>query len=167
VSVELILVRHAIAFPRNPIRWPDDRLRPLTPRGKQKFRKAAAGLAKWLPEVDHVLTSSLVRARETANVLTEHAHWPKALDCPQLAPASDPDALLAVLRKQKGQRIALVGHEPDLSTLVSVCLPGAAGAGALEMRKGGVTCIFFETQPSAGMGALTAFLPPRALRAMR
>jgi phosphohistidine phosphatase len=167
VSVELILVRHAIAFERNPQRWPDDRLRPLTRAGRQRFRKAAEGLSRWLPEVDCVFTSPLVRARDTATLLTEHAGWPKARECPALAPRSDPEAVFAFLRRQRGKRIALVGHEPDLSTLAAACLPGSPGASAFEIKKGGVVGIDFEGRPSAGTGVLTAFVPPRMLRAMR
>jgi phosphohistidine phosphatase len=167
VSVELILVRHAIAFERDPLRWPDDRLRPLTPAGRQRFRKAAQGLSHWLPEVVRVFTSPLVRARETATLLAEHAGWPAAVECPPLAPRSDPEVVLTFLRKHRGKRFALVGHEPDLSTLVSVCLPGSASARAFESRKGGLVCIGFEGRARAGAGVLVAFVPPRVLRAMR
>jgi phosphohistidine phosphatase len=167
VSVELILVRHAIAFERNPLRWPDDRLRPLSPAGRQRFRKAAQGLGRWLPEIDRVFTSPLVRARETASLLTEHAGWPAAVECPPLAPKLDPEAVFTFLRKQRGQRIALVGHEPDLSTFASVCLPGSGSARGFEIKKGGVVCIAFEGRASAGTGVLAAFVPPRVLRAMR
>lgn len=167
MSVELILVRHAIAYERNPLRWPDDRARPLTPAGRQRFRKAAEGLGHWLPEVDCVFTSPLVRARETATLLTEHAGWPPAVECQALAPRSEPAAVFAFLRRQRGKRIALVGHEPDLSTLGAACLPGSPSARALEMKKGGILCLAFESRPSAGSGLLTAFVPPRVLRAMR
>jgi phosphohistidine phosphatase len=167
VSVELILVRHAIAFERNPLRWPDDRLRPLTPAGRQRFRKAAEGLAHWLPEVDGVFTSPLVRARETATLLTEHAGWPAAVECPALAPRSDPEAVFTFLRRQRGKRIALVGHEPDLSALTAACLPGSPSARSFEIKKGALVCLGFEGRPSAGTGVLTALVPPRVLRVMR
>jgi phosphohistidine phosphatase len=167
VSVALILVRHAIAFERNPLRWPDDRLRPLTPAGRRRFRKAAEGLSRWLPEVDRLFTSPLVRARETATLLTEHAGWPAAVECPPLAPRSDPEAVFTFLRRQRGKRIALVGHEPDLSTLATACLPGSPSARSFELKKGGLVCIEFEARPSAGTGVMIAFVPPRVLRGMR
>lgn len=167
MSVELILVRHAIAFERDPQRWPDDRLRPLSPAGRQRFRKAARGLARWLPEVDRVFTSPLVRARDTATLLTKHAGWPAAAECPALAPRSEPEAVFAFLRRQRGTRIALVGHEPDLSTFAAACLPASLSERSFEIKKGGILCIDFEGRPSAGAGVLTAFVPPRVLRAIR
>jgi len=139
----------------------------LSPAGRQRFRKAAQGLGRWLPEVDRVFTSPLVRARETATLLTEHAGWPAAVECPPLAPRSDPEAVFAFLRRQRGKRIALVGHEPDLSTLAAACLPGSPSARSFEFKKGGLVCIDFEARPSAGTGVLTAVMPPRVLRAMR
>lgn len=167
LSLEIVLVRHAIAFERDRARWRDDRQRPLTPEGKRKFRKAAAGLAKWLPKVDCMLTSPLVRARETAALLTEIARWPRAVDCPELAPGGNPTAVLALLHVQKVKRIALVGHEPDLSALLSVCIGGSDSTLPVPMKKGAIACIFFSAQARAGKGVLTAFIPPHALRKMR
>lgn len=167
MSMELILVRHAIAFERNRQRWPDDGERPLTPLGKQKFRRAAAGLAKWLPKVERVLTSPLVRARQTAAILSETARWPKATDAPELAPKSSPAAVLAMLRKQKARRIALVGHEPDLSELLAACITTSGTHLSVTLKKGGVVCVHFARDGRPGAGTLVAFIPPRALRRMR
>src|SRR5687768_7039978 len=65
---EIYLVRHAIAAVRGP-QWPDDDLRPLTDRGISRFKKAVEGLAAMDLVVDEVLTSPLVRARQTADLL--------------------------------------------------------------------------------------------------
>jgi phosphohistidine phosphatase len=166
VSLELILVRHAIAFERDRARWYDDRERPLSPEGKRKFRRAAAGLARWLPKVDLLLTSPLVRARQTAELLTVVARWPKATECDALAPGNAPTDVLAALRTYQATRIALVGHEPDLSELLSACIAGAARVTS-EMKKGGIACVFFGAEPRAGHAVLRAVIPPRALRRMR
>ena len=167
MSVELILVRHAIAFERNRERWPDDRERPLTPAGKEKFRRAARGLSKWLNKPTRLITSPLVRARETANLLTASARWPKATERSELAPEVEPSKVLSMLRTQRAKRIALVGHEPALSALASFCVAGAGTSVAIEMKKGGVARIRFEGDVRPGKGILVALLPPRALRAIR
>jgi phosphohistidine phosphatase len=103
---QIILVRHAIAEPRDRARWPDDRKRPLTPHGRQRFRKAAAGLARWLPEMDLVLASPLTRARQTAAILREVAGWPAARISARLAPHGKSPAVLALLEQQQARRIA-------------------------------------------------------------
>lgn len=164
MSLEIILVRHAIAFERDRARWRDDRERPLTPAGKRKFRTAAAGLAKWLPKVDSLLTSPLVRARETADILTQIAGWPKAIEVAALAPESSPTAVFAMLRRQPAMRIALVGHEPALSTLLSACIAGSGGNLPVKMKKGGIAHLAFLADVRPGKGVLSAFVPPRLLR---
>jgi phosphohistidine phosphatase len=167
MSRELILVRHAIAFERNRRRWPDDDLRPLTPAGQQKFRRAAAGLTKWLPRVDRVLTSPLVRARQTADILRTAARWPKAAEAAELAPEAGVSSALEMLRKQRARRIAIVGHEPDLGALLTACIAPAGSRIAMLFKKGGVACVKFPRDVRAGAGTLLAFVPPRALRRMR
>jgi phosphohistidine phosphatase len=166
MSLEIVLVRHAIAFERDGARWRDDGQRPLSPEGKRKFRKAAAGLAQWLPKVDAVLTSPLVRTRQTAELLTDVARWPKAVDTAELAPNGSPVGVLAMLRTHREKRIALVGHEPCLSELLTLCLAGPETRPCAPMKKGGVACIMFADDIAAGKGTLTAFVPPRALREM-
>jgi len=66
-TIELYLVRHAIAAERGP-KYPDDRLRPLTPAGAKKFAESIPGLSEMDVVIDFVLTSPLVRARETAQI---------------------------------------------------------------------------------------------------
>jgi len=95
MTLEVIVVRHAIAFERDRRRWPDDALRPLTPAGKRRFRKAALGLRKWSPRVDAVLSSPFVRTRQTAELLTKFAGWPAAIECSALVPGTPP-ALMPV-----------------------------------------------------------------------
>jgi len=166
MSLEVILVRHAIAPERDRARWPDDGERPLSAEGKRKFRKAVAGLMKMVPKVDALLTSPLVRTRQTADILTSVAHWPKAIDTPELAPNGSPLAVLTVLRGRKERRVAVVGHEPRLGELLALCIAGAEARPFAPLKKGGVACVVFEGEVAAGKGTLTAFVPPRALRKM-
>ncbi len=69
-SYSLYLVRHAIAAERGE-QYPDDAKRPLTTQGMTRFRKAVRGLAELDVEVDLILTSPFVRARQTADILSE------------------------------------------------------------------------------------------------
>ena len=157
----LYLVRHAVAEDRGPT-WPDDTLRPLTARGQRRFAKAAAGFVRLEGLPDRILTSPLVRARQTAELLASAADDTPIDTLPSLSPDEPPAVLLAHLRRVPADRIALVGHEPDLGELAAVLL-GASRP--LPFKKGGMCCIDVEWQGKP-TGTLVWFLSPAALRRM-
>lgn len=164
--MDLLIVRHAIAFPRNAKRWPDDAERPLTAAGIRRARRAAAGLKRILKRPDVVLTSPLVRARDTAKIFSQTARWPEAVECEALAPQGQLDEVLEAVRRQgaKAECVAVVGHQPHLGRLLAHCLRGNARAEAFELKKSAVVCLQFEGSPAGGRAMLTSLLPPRALR---
>ena len=164
--MELLLVRHAIAFERDPRRWPDDDERPLCPRGIERARQAAAGLKRLTQRPARVLVSPLRRTRQTAALLSRYAGWPEAVPCEALRPGTAPGTLLAQLPRSRNARLAVIGHEPDLSALLALCLDGGPRRG-LTFRKMGVACVSFPGAARAGGGELAGFLPPRLLRAAR
>src|SRR5260221_7017303 len=94
--MDLLIVRHAIAFERDRHRWRDDGARPLSPAGIRRARKAAAGLKELSKAPDRVLTSPLGRARQTAQILTDVAGWPQAMEGPELSPPAPPAAGVAL-----------------------------------------------------------------------
>ena len=163
--MELLIVRHAIAYERNAKRWPDDGARPLSPRGVMRARRAAAGLKKLAVRPVRVFTSPLERTQQTALILTQYASWPKALPCQLLLPGSPPQELLALLARTRGQRLALIGHQPDLGRLIASCLPGTTGSAAFDLRKMAVALIVFADAVRAGHGELRWLVPPKFLRA--
>lgn len=164
--MELIILRHAIAFPRDPKRWPDDTERPLTMEGVKKARRAAEGLKRIGKRPARVLTSPLVRARDTAAIFTQAARWPEAEECEELSPGASPEAVLEVLRRRTAESgcIAVVGHQPHLGRLLALCLRGDARAEAFELKKSAVVCLQFEGPPRARQGILEYLLTPRILR---
>ena len=163
--MELLLVRHAIAFERDRLRWRDDALRPLSPRGRQRMQRAAAGLRRLGIVPTRVLASPLARARQTAEILAREAHWPQASVAGALAPAQPVGQLLRTLAAQRVARLAVIGHEPELGHLLAHCLGGIAGAMQVEFRKGGIACLAFDGAIRPGGGRLCWLLPPRMLRA--
>jgi len=169
--MDLLIVRHAIAFERNARRWPDDGARPLSPEGMVRARKAAAGLKQVAERPRCVLASPLVRAQQTAAILTEFAGWPKATQCAALAPHEPPEKVFAALAAQKEKIVAVVGHQPGLGTLLAACLSARARGGvnpqAFELKKMGAVLISFSGAPRAGGGVLQWFVPPRILRAAK
>lgn len=165
--MDLLIVRHAIAFERNPRRWPDDRARPLTPEGARRARRAARGLKRITDCPKQVLTSPLARARQTAAILTECAGWPEALECAALSPETSAETLLGTLPAQPDELIALVGHQPGLGRLIALVLPGAGRPQAIELKKCGVVLLSFDGIARAGRARLRWLLAPGVLRAVR
>ena len=157
----LYLVRHGIAEERGP-EWPDDTLRPLTERGQRRFSRAAAGFTRLEGAPDRIVTSPLVRARQTAELLSQATGCDgiDALDA--LAPGRPADEVLAKVHRLRAERIALVGHEPELGQLAAFLL-GASRP--LPFKKGGICRIDVEWRAGA-KGNLVWFLSPAALRHM-
>jgi phosphohistidine phosphatase len=165
--MELMIIRHAIAFGRDRHRWRDDAARPLSPAGVRLARKAAGGLKEFTKAPDRLLCSPLVRARQTAQILTDVAGWPQSETAAELAPGQPVPAVLSLLGKDRKMRIAIVGHQPDLGTLLAACLLGDGAALAIEMKKNAVACVSFEGAPRAGGAALKWLATPRMLRGLR
>jgi phosphohistidine phosphatase len=162
--MRLILFRHGPAGERDPLRWPDDHARPLSDKGVERTLEAARGVLRLERGLTHVISSPLVRARQSAELLAGHAGL--ALEdagMESLAPGGSWRRTLTALEALPvDARIALVGHEPDLGKLAGVLLFGAPRA--LTLKKAGACSIDFETHAVAGAGTLRWFLPPRALR---
>ncbi len=165
-GLELLIIRHAIAFERDRHRWQEDSARPLSPAGIRRARKAAAGLEKLTDRPQRLFTSPLLRARQTAQILTDVAGWPAAEEAAELAPGEPVLAVLALLGKDPGKLTAVVGHQPGLGHLLAACLLGG-GPLTVEMKKNAVACVCFAGKPRAGHAALKWLATPRMLRALR
>jgi phosphohistidine phosphatase len=165
--MDLLIVRHAIAYDRDPHRWREDADRPLSPAGIRRARKAAAGLKQLTPRPDRLLTSPLVRAKQTAQILVDIAGWPAPEEIPELSPGEPALAVLALLAKQRAKLTAVVGHQPGLGQLLGTCLLGGGGSLPIEMKKNAVACVSFEGKPRPGHAALKWLATPRMLRALR
>jgi phosphohistidine phosphatase len=160
---ELLIVRHAIAHERNSVRFPDDDERPLTRAGKERFSRVARALSVWFAPPDELLSSSLLRAKQTARILTREARFPKAVMLSELRPETATAQLIASLTQRRAKRVAIVGHEPSLSLLVAELLNANRFALRVPLKKGGIALIAFRGQLKPGAGTLIAFIPPRAM----
>src|SRR5579859_1729995 len=114
--MQLWLVRHAVAAGRDEFEGPDAE-RPLTDKGRRRFREFCDCLADEAPLPAALLSSPLLRAVETAEILAKAAGLKKSeiVFTDLLAPGVDVKALLAFVRDQGGDFVGLVGHEPDMS----------------------------------------------------
>lgn len=162
---ELYLIRHAVAEERGDA-WPDDNKRPLTDEGIARMRKAARGLADIDVTIDIVLSSPLVRARQTAEIVAAALDpRPSLVNVDSLAPDGSFSAIVADLEKHgRKPRIALVGHEPAIGELAARLI---GSRHALEFKKGAICRIDLDELPPAGPGDLRWMLTPKILRALR
>jgi phosphohistidine phosphatase len=157
----LYIVRHAIAEERGD-EYPDDSLRPLSSKGIERFQKVARGLRALDVSIDRILSSPLVRARQTADILAHEVDGrPTIVEVRALLPDGGYDEVCAALESCRGlSSIALVGHEPSIGK-IGARLVGLRSP--LEFKKGAVCRVDVETLPPAGPGALRWFAWPKIL----
>ncbi len=159
----LLLVRHADAGERDPARWPDDTLRPLTEKGRKIQGQVVKALrdAGVAPEV--VLTSPWLRAAQTAELLTQGLGIAPPVPAPALAAEPDLGALDAAVGPRKSKAVvALVGHSPWIEELAALLLTGSAAGLAIDFPKSGVLGVEVDRVDAKG-AALRFFLRPKML----
>lgn len=162
VAMDLLVVRHAIAA--DPADYSDDAARPLTPEGKKKMRQIARGLRRSVPAIDVLATSPLIRAVETAEIVSAEYEGIAPVVAPVLAPGHGPAAVAQWLESQRRHDVvAVVGHEPGLSRLVSWFLAGSERS-FIELKKGAVCRLTFPGAIAAGSAILVWALAPSQLR---
>jgi phosphohistidine phosphatase len=153
--MDLILLRHGKADDTNP---GGDRARELVAKGRQQAHRAAKLLkhAEILPEI--VLTSPLVRARQTADEFCQTAGIPSPVIQGWLACGMHPESAMKELAGfSEFKRVAIVGHEPDFSNFIEWIL-GVSG-GAVMVKKGAIACL--RVNPPARHGTLKYLIPPK------
>lgn len=155
--MQLCLVRHAIAAERGSA-YPDDRQRPLTADGRKRMAESAAGL-KRLFAAKVILTSPLLRARQTADVLSR-AYGIEPVLVEALG-TGDHSGTLKACKKSTDATI-LVGHEPWMSELLSLLLTGSTEAMASVFKKGAAACVS-TSNPPAPRGAVLEWLAQPAM----
>ena len=158
-DMDLLLLRHGTAEDHgHPL---GDGARALVEKGRHQSRNAGKFLARigCLPEI--VLTSPLVRARQTAEEFCAAAGIGEPVEAGWLACGMDPESALEELRAYgEFGRVMIVGHEPDFSELIGHLV--GAGAGRVRMKKGGVALV--RLYGTLHWGELRFLLPPKTMR---
>src|SRR5262249_22387905 len=148
------LIRHAEAAPLGENGIENDEQRPLTDTGRAQCGPVASALRRMGVRISSLLTSPLVRARETAEGLC--ASWgddsPSIVECKSLSPGGKRRKIVDQVRDQHADTIGLVGHNPDLSELAG-WLIGDKNAG-IDLEKAGLACVEFDGPPGKGKGTL-------------
>lgn len=162
--LELYLIRHGIAA--DPTEHSSDASRPLTEEGKQKTKKVAKRLSSLNLHFDLILTSPLVRASQTAEILQETGLSDQMEESHDLACDGDFHSWLVWLekwRKTGGTRLALVGHEPNLGNWAELLVWGEE-RGHLVVKKAGIIGLQLPaTGMPVGRSQLFWLTPPKLL----
>jgi phosphohistidine phosphatase len=136
----LYLVQHAEAKTEK-----EDPARPLSDKGAKDIRKVASHLSKLNPMISRILYSKKLRAKQTAEILSEYMRPAEAAtESDGLAPLDDPSAWvgrLKYLTASVTENIVLVGHLPHLGKLASQLLCGDTEHNVISFKMGGVACL--------------------------
>jgi phosphohistidine phosphatase len=160
-TMELYILRHGTAEELSASG--KDRDRELTTEGIEETQASGKALRALKVHFDLILASPFARAWKTAEIIAEEtgANASVLRRCEALSSGAGVPGILAELKKQKCGSLLLVGHEPELSHLISILLAGSAGLG-IQMKKGGLCRLTF-TSPEPGHSRLDWFFPPKIL----
>jgi len=162
--MNLYLLRHGIALEPGEFSGADG-LRPLAPLGVERTRAAAAGFRRLAGPAERIVSSPLLRARQTAEIFAEILRCADGVEtCECLAADREAGEALAWLKRQPLRNTLLVGHMPHLGRLAAALVWGR-GDSPLALKKAGVCWLTFEAAPLAGTGQLECLLSPGVLRA--
>src|SRR5262249_1023716 len=165
--MDVYVIRHGIAHELGEKNEFMDEKRTLTSDGRAKMREAARGMARLGIALDLMLTSPLVRAAETAEIVADALGLKKNDIRPaaSLSPGSAPETLFADIKATNAHSIALVGHQPDLGDLVSRIVAGSGGL-SIELRKGSLCLVNVTETVPALRGNIRWLIQPKQLRAI-
>ena len=165
--MELLVIRHGVAEEREEFAatGKDDSLRPLTKEGRWKMERGARALRHALPSLNVIATSPFTRAAQTAKIVAAAYDDVDVERVDALTPDRRPQDFLAWLRKRDaGDRVAAVGHEPHLGALVYWLLTGESVEGRIAMKKGGACLLELDARSRAGKATLLWSLTPSIMR---
>lgn len=159
--MNLYIVRHATAVQRGTPGYEDDSQRPLTDAGRKRMKRIVNGLSEFGIELDAIVSSPYVRARDTAMILAKEFDMKDKVSLSDsLIPPGNFETLISEIReKYDVENLALVGHEPMLSSLISWLTTGNT-AMKIVLRKGGVAFLSTENLYVDGRAALQWLLTP-------
>lgn len=161
----IYLVRHGEA--EDVSRSGLDRDRVLTSEGRERTRRAARGLARIDAAPTRIVSSPLVRARETAEEIASAFPRVAREEWVELAPGVDETALTRRLEQlDPREDVMLVGHEPDLGEMLAYWLTGSREAFHTRYRKGAVACVRAGMLPPQGRATFEWMLTTKQLGAI-
>lgn len=159
--MHLYIIRHAEAIAQGEMGITEDAERPLTPRGIEQAHTLASALQKHGIQLDIILTSPLVRARQTAEQMIQAwtAPAPEVVVSNHLVPGGRRRKLAGELADLGLEHMAVVGHEPDLGRLTA-WLIGSKKA-QIKIAKAGVALVRFDEHIDKRLGFLEWLASPK------
>ncbi|MFO0809478.1 MAG: phosphohistidine phosphatase SixA [Gemmataceae bacterium] len=157
--LRLYLIRHAEAVSADDPNYKDEE-RPLVDAGRIAARKLGQELAARGVRFDAILTSPLVRARQTTDELVAGlgASTGEVHIIDELEPGKKMRKLDRELLKYEGESIALVGHQPDLGDYAARLI--GSKKRSIKLDKPGVACVACDDPPGKECGELVWLLTP-------
>lgn len=166
--MDLYLLRHAIAVEHGAPGYEKDSNRVLTPKGTKKMRRAAEGMQAMELSFDIILSSPFARARQTAEIVAEVFDAMKSLEfTDSLAVGGDPEELIGLINTKYSavQSFLLVGHEPYMSSLISLLVAGDQSV-TVTMKKGGLCKLTIDMLRHGQCATLEWLLSPAQMALM-
>jgi phosphohistidine phosphatase len=163
--MELYILRHGIAHDRS--HGLVDAERELTEKGRKRLRKLARAMREMGLKYDLILTSPYARALQTAAIVAKVLDLADRLELsPLLEPGTSPRLLIDHLAQRQGNApvVLVVGHEPMLSTVISLLVCGTPEAD-FSLRKGGLCKLSAGKLRYARCASLEWLLTPKQLPA--
>jgi phosphohistidine phosphatase len=163
-GVDLYILRHGEAGQRMSVASRDAD-RSLTVSGKKEVEDIARALDELDLGLDHILTSPLNRAKETAEIVSRILKLDGKLEESQeLKPESARLELYRKLEKLKQDAtVLLVGHEPYLSTMIGEITTGSPSS-RIVLKKGGLARVHINSFAPKVSGELRWLLTPKLLK---
>jgi len=161
--MKLYILRHGEAAERGDPRYPIDADRPLTPKGARRSRALARVLRDLEISFGVILSSPLVRARETAEIVRRGMRLRGRIELTEhLAPMGEVEKLVSRLNDigPMPEGILLVGHEPGLSSLISLLCTGGTDL-SLTLKKGGLCRMEVDSLHPGRCASLEWLMTPR------
>lgn len=161
--MELYLIRHGIAVERTSD--VEDEKRSLTDIGRQKTRQVAKRLTSLGLRFELILTSPLVRSRQTTEILHASGLSSQVEESNYLAPGGDIYDWLKWMEQsdQEPKTMAIVGHQPDLGQWAEILIWGEARS-KLVLKKAGIIGLTLpKMSSSVGRSQLFWLTPPKFL----
>jgi len=135
-----------------------DSERPLTDAGNRQATAAGQLLKGEVRKVELILTSPLLRARQTAESVQHEIGTVSIQPTEHLVSSSNPRKIIQELQKIRERTVLLVGHEPHLSETIALLLAGASRS-IVEMKKCSLACVSTPDPVKDGSGILRWLIP--------